>query len=126
MITDLDVAKKLLQLRDSAKNRKYAFDMSIKTVRNLLTRKTCAYTGVKFDRTYPNKGAFPTVDRIDSEVGYIDGNVVMCTFTVNQMKGNLENVELLKVAQALLKRYDVQTGQRKATAKSTSIRSKKA
>ena len=44
MIQDIDIAKKFLQLKQSAESRNLEFNLSLKTVRQLLTRKKCFYT----------------------------------------------------------------------------------
>lgn len=49
MVSDTFVAKKYIQIHDSAKSRGIKFDMSLKKVRQLLTRKTCYFTGQPFD-----------------------------------------------------------------------------
>ena len=32
---------------------------------------------------------YPTIDRIDSSKGYVEGNVCICTWFINTMKANL-------------------------------------
>lgn len=74
---------KRLQLYRSAVKRKIDFNLSDEDVRELLERKTCYYTGARFTESPHYKR---TVDRIDSNLGYVNGNVVACTHGVNQMK----------------------------------------
>lgn len=83
VITDLDVARKYIQLQDSARKRCKEFSLSLVDVRTLLKKKTCHYTGMKFSEE-PNLKR--TVDRIDNTKGYIKGNVVACTHIANQLK----------------------------------------
>ena len=45
---------------------------------------TCADTGVSFD--WASKDLMPSADRIDNDVGYIDGNVRFVTRRVNGMR----------------------------------------
>lgn len=79
---EVRVAKKYTQLLESANNRKLPFNLSLSDVRKLLSRKTCFYTGVKFD----DKNNTRSIDRIDCNKGYVKGNVVACTLEVNNMK----------------------------------------
>lgn len=93
-ISDLDVAKKMLKIFQSAVDRNLEFDLSFETVKSLLLYPSCFYTGKKFEE----EGAFGrSFDRIDSNLGYVEGNVVACTVEINQKKANLsfEEIELL-------------------------------
>ena len=47
----------------------------------------CADTGVPFD--WASKDLMPSPDRIDNEVGYVDGNIRFVTWRVNNMRGGL-------------------------------------
>jgi len=93
-LTDLEVARKMIKIFQSAQDRKLHFDLSFKTVKTLLTYSTCYYTGKKFEE----EGQFArSFDRIDSDKGYIEGNVVACTIDINSKKSNLtfEEIEIL-------------------------------
>ena len=95
-ISDVDVARKMVQLSDSARDRGKPFNLTFATVKKILTRKTCYYTGeiLTNESNSPNQR---TVDRIDASKGYIEGNVVACTKDFNQRKGNLtiEDIAIL-------------------------------
>jgi hypothetical protein len=91
VVTDLDVANKLIKLYQSAKDRNIEFDLTLKKVRQLLQVKTCYYTGVEFDETGPRARS---IDRVDSNLGYVDDNVVACTVDINGKKANLTNEEI--------------------------------
>ncbi len=93
-VTDLEVAKKMLKIHQSAQDRKLEFDLSFESVKKLLAYQTCYYTGKKFEED----GLFArSFDRIDSAKGYIEGNVVACTVDINGKKSNLslEEIECL-------------------------------
>ena len=47
----------------------------------------CVETGVPFD--WDSKDLIPSPDRIDNEVGYIEGNIRFVTWRVNWMRGGL-------------------------------------
>jgi hypothetical protein len=93
-ITDLEVARKMIKIFQSAQDRKLEFDLSFKTVKQLLSYPTCYYTGKEFEEDGMMARSF---DRIDSDKGYVEGNVVACTVDINSKKSNLtfEEIETL-------------------------------
>ena len=111
-ITDLEVAKKMLKIYQSAQDRKLEFDLSFESVKKLLSYQTCYYTNRKFD----DDGQFSrSFDRVDSAKGYIEGNVVACTVDINGKKSNLsmEEIECIynKLAKAVPKKKPVEEPQ---------------
>jgi hypothetical protein len=92
---NIQVSEKLIQLYRSAKNRNLEFNLTIGDVSKLLKRKTCYYTGMKLKRyTYTDDMTSRTIDgltidRIDSSLGYVKGNVVACSHFANLMKERL-------------------------------------
>lgn len=89
--SDVEVAKKLLNIYQSAMDRKLEFNLSFDSVKTLLKFPTCYYTGKRFeaDGIYAR-----SIDRIDSGKGYIEGNVVSCTVDINGKKSNLSDDEI--------------------------------
>ena len=95
VIDDYHIAKKLIQLKQSADSRKIPFSLKFATVKKLLNAKICFYTGKPFAK----KGLDArSIDRVDSSKGYIDDNVVACTVDVNIKKTNLTAQEILMIA----------------------------
>jgi hypothetical protein len=90
-LPDIEVAKKMINLQQSATSRNIEFDLTFETVKHLMTRTHCYYTGVKFEED--GKIAF-SVDRVDSKKGYVEGNVVACTVDINSKKSNLTHEEI--------------------------------
>jgi len=90
-LPDIEVAKKMINLQQSATSRNIEFDLYFETVKHLMTRTHCYYSGVKFEEE--GKLAF-SVDRVDSKKGYIEGNVVACTVDMNSKKSNLTIEEI--------------------------------
>jgi len=90
-LPDIEIAKKMINLHQSAVSRGLEFDLSFETVKHLMTRTNCYYTGVKFEDE--GKLAF-SVDRVDSKKGYVEGNVVSCTVDINSKKSNLSYEEI--------------------------------
>jgi len=89
--TDVEVAKKLLNIYQSAMDRKLDFNLSFESVKTLLKFPSCYYTGRKFDQEGPYARS---IDRVDSSKGYIEGNVVSCTIDINGKKSNLSDEEI--------------------------------
>ena len=95
-VTDLEVARKMIKIHQSAQDRKLEFDLSFESVKKLLQYQTCYYTGKKFEDEGLMARSF---DRIDSAKGYVEGNVVACTVDINGKKSNLslDEIECLYV-----------------------------
>lgn len=93
-LSDLEVAKKMLNLKQSADSRNIKFDLSFTTLKELMEQKKCFYTG----RILEPKGDFSlSIDRIDNKLGYVEGNVVACTVDINRKKTDItiEEIEML-------------------------------
>ena len=90
-ISDIEVAKKLINIFQSAQDRKLQFNLSFEYVKKMLEYKTCYYTGKAFTEDGPHARSF---DRVDSDKGYIEGNVVACTIEINGKKSNLSFEEI--------------------------------
>lgn len=71
----------------SAKYRNIEFKITIENVEELFSKQggKCFYSGrnLELEPGSPNK---LTIDRIDSIKGYVYGNVVLCSYTINMMK----------------------------------------
>jgi len=105
-ISDVEVAKKLINIYQSAQDRKLQFNLSFDYVRRMLEYKTCYYTNKPFTEDGPNARSF---DRIDSDKGYIEGNVVACTIDINGKKSNLSFEEISCIYQKLAKKKNKET-----------------
>ena len=86
-VTDADVARKFLQVEESARKRGIEFSLNLTTVKNLMKAKKCKYTGLTYDYTDPERS--PSFDRLDCNLGYVKGNVVSCMKCVNDLKNVL-------------------------------------
>jgi hypothetical protein len=100
IVTDYIVAKKLLQLGQSAKSRNLDFDLKFSTIRRLLLVKKCFYTGKVFEHTGPLSRS---IDRVDSSLGYVEGNVVACTIHINLKKADLSMEDITLLAKNIQK-----------------------
>jgi len=97
---DTKVAKKYLQIKQSASSRGIDFDLSLTSIRNILKSKRCAYTGDKLNHTAGDRNQL-TVDRVDNSIGYVTGNVVACADWFNQIKGQVS----VKEAELIIKTH---------------------
>ena len=72
----------------SARDRGIPFDLTVIDVRRLMSRKTCFYTGARFnDFGAPEKNGLNwTIDRKDSTKGYTKDNCVACCSLANNLK----------------------------------------
>ena len=93
VVSDLEVAKKMIKISQSAQDRKLDFNLKFETVKRLMSYSTCFYTG----KTFGEEGSLQarSFDRVDSSKGYIEGNVVACTVDINQKKANLSIDEII-------------------------------
>lgn len=91
-ISDVEVAKKLVNIHSSAQSRNLEFNLTFEYVKKLLEYNTCYYTNVEFTEDGPSARSF---DRVDNDKGYIIGNVVACTVDINGKKNNLSIDEIV-------------------------------
>lgn len=91
-LTDIEVAKKMVNIHSSASSRNIEFGLTFEDVRKLLEYETCYYTGVQFTEEGNNARSF---DRVDNNKGYVTGNVVACTVDINGKKNNLTIDEII-------------------------------
>ena len=111
-ISEIEVAKKLINIYQSAQDRKLQFNLSFEYVRKMLEYKTCYYTNKPFTEDGPNARSF---DRVDSDKGYIEGNVVACTIDINGKKSNLSFEEISCIYQKLVKKKGKDTTKKPET-----------
>lgn len=106
---DVEVAKKLINIYQSSQDRKIDFDLSFDYVKRLLEHKTCYYTGIEFTEDGIHARSF---DRIDSNQGYVEGNVVACTIDINGKKANLTFEEIEALYKKILMHHEKQEQKR--------------
>ena len=84
---EIAAAAKFVRTSNSARARRLEFSISLSEFVRVLSRKTCQYTGVKFNPDDPK--LIQTLERIDSSKGYVSGNVIVVTHVANQIKNEL-------------------------------------
>jgi len=97
---DTKVANKYLSLKQSAKHRGKDFNLSLTSISNLARAKTCYYSGL------PLTNKTRTIDRVNSDIGYVKGNVVACHVQINQLKANLDLKAISKLANKMEKHFN--------------------
>ena len=106
-ISDIEIASKLLNLRNSASTRNIEFDLTFNKVKQIMNTKRCYFTGVKLiqgNKDNLNDYNVLSFDRIDNSIGYIDSNVVACSQGFNKIKGNLSVIQIKQLYAGLLKK----------------------
>ena len=96
--TDYEIASKFISLASNANSRDKEFNLSLVDVKRLLTKKRCEYTGIELTKatsTPPNL-TDRTIDRLDSSLGYVSGNV----FAVSHHANSLKNILFEKEGEA--------------------------
>lgn len=89
------------QFHNTAKQRKHDFNLSLEYLKELweIQNGKCFYSGLDLflpecSRDMVNNNA-PSIDRIDSNLNYVEGNVVFCRKHVNIMKQSLSIEQFL-------------------------------
>jgi hypothetical protein len=81
--------------RSGAKKREKEFSLTLEQFTALYEKNICEYTGIKLvylhDLKALEEGVVPdnmwSIDRINPSIGYVWGNVVVCSHKSNQLKG---------------------------------------
>jgi hypothetical protein len=92
VLTDVEVARKMVNIHSSATSRNLEFNLTFEYVKKLLEYDKCYYTNVPFTEEGLHARSF---DRLDNDKGYINGNVVACTIDINGKKNNLTIEEII-------------------------------
>lgn len=92
-----NIAKKLYTNSNHSYNTRHnisGYNLTVDYIQELLNKQNykCYYTGINLK--IGSKLTNPTLDRIDSNKGYIKGNVVVCTEIANIMKNDLSIDEI--------------------------------
>ena len=93
--TDVVIARKLINMHDSATKREIEFNLSFKRLKRLVRTKKCFYTNIPLNFIRYDEHQL-TIDRVDNNIGYVDGNVVACSRKFNEIKGEI-TVDSIKI-----------------------------
>jgi hypothetical protein len=89
-------------IKNGAKRRSIAFDLTIEYVASLFTGR-CSLSGVPISLTGRQDAS---LDRKDSTLSYLEGNVQWVHKILNRMKGKLSDEEFVKWCRLVVSYYD--------------------
>lgn len=91
----------------NAKERGFEFNL---TPEDIFIPEYCPFLGVKIETDYNknNNDNYYSIDRIDSSMGYIKGNVQIISRLANAMKNSATKDQLITFSKNVLKRYSSQ------------------
>lgn len=99
----------LKRCRDSAKKRGIPFDLSKRWIQEKLDSGLCEVSGLPFDFRIGTGGRRgkrnpygPSIDRQDSDKGYIEENCQMVVWMLNAAKGSWTIEDVMYLARALV------------------------
>lgn len=72
--------------KHGAKKRKLEFSLTFEQYKELRKITTCFYTGISLTFSSSLQPNSWTLDRVDNNLGYIPGNVVVCSYVANLEK----------------------------------------
>lgn len=93
------IQKIISSYKKNAKKRDLPFDLSYDEFKSLIL-SPCTYTGIKYSNTLTINGyqfKYNGIDRINSQKGYVIGNVVPCCININKAKSNLTIEDFYKL-----------------------------
>ncbi len=91
--------------KQRASKKGLRFALTQEQVDEMLGPMTCAATGVQLrwnEEGELRNPHLPSLDRIDSSLGYVDGNVRVTSWVFNRVKGNLSDEELQILARQVI------------------------
>lgn len=105
----VDRARSMFKSANRRKDKGTEFDIDLPFILAKLDKGICEVTGIAFNYDKPsgestNKFA-PSIDRIDSSVGYIKNNVRVVVWWYNLMKNDSTDNELLEICQAVVNKH---------------------
>lgn len=99
-IKRLDAIQRLLaKARASARQRGHEFNLDVNDIE---IPERCPYLNVAFKGTDYQ----PSIDRINSGMGYVRGNVEVVSLRYNLLKNNATRSELVTMAINILRKYE--------------------
>lgn len=95
----------------NARSRGIPHEVGIKDVREVYPKDNICpifgtpFTNIKQSQAGKKIGTNPSLDRIDSTLGYIPGNIQVVSWRANSMKSDATKEELIVFAKGILKLY---------------------
>jgi hypothetical protein len=131
---DIEIAQKLVNKKNNAFTRGIHFELSFKRMKQLCAQKRCFYTNTPFVGIAPSKTGKPpgpvhphamTIDRVDNDLGYIDSNVVACTYEFNSLKRDMPIGMIKKMFKGILKMEQRNSIKKKSKVKMVILKTQK-
>lgn len=100
----------VISIKSKAKKYDIAFDIDAAHLLGVLSTQNykCFYSNESLDFTLDVKARnsphrnFPSLDRLDPNVGYVKGNVVWCLYFINRMKNDLTMHEFVETCKKIV------------------------
>jgi len=96
--TEVEIKVRYDNKKKNAKERDLEFNLTLETFTILLQQTHCYYTGIK----YQSMGEI-SIDRVDNEKGYVEGNCVSCHGRINGGKSDFSLTEIKAVYERIVK-----------------------
>lgn len=100
--------------RSRAKKKGLPFNLTREYVINMFNEQggLCYYSGltmsiVKSDITKTHDPLKMSLDCVDPEKGYVEGNVVWCAYCVNALKLKMSKDDMVDICRAIVKKADL-------------------
>jgi hypothetical protein len=99
--------KKIGECKRRARIYNYAFDLTLESVLEMFEKQNgcCFYTGIPM-KDHSNDIYSMSIDRINSEKGYTQDNVVLCGYKFNMMKNDLSIKQMYEMVECVYNRKD--------------------
>tara|TARA_R110000851_G_scaffold39966_3_gene101096 strand:- start:7144 stop:7638 length:495 start_codon:yes stop_codon:yes gene_type:complete len=97
-----------LKILNSCKHRGKDFDLDAKYLENLWNKQkfVCVYTNITMILPISGKKKAPhtaSLDRIDSAIGYMKGNVQFVCYSINTAKNDFDEIEFIQFVESMKK-----------------------
>lgn len=98
---DIKLCSSYIEHARNANARKIPFLLTLRRFKKLMSTKYCFYTGVLLDNSIINSDLYPTLERLDSSIGYTDSNVVVVCARINNLKSNISIADIADIYKGL-------------------------
>lgn len=94
--------QRFLAAKNRAKSKAIEFNISKDYIETMYHNQKgrCFYSGIEMSKELNDKFVL-SLDRIDSKLGYIEGNVVLACSIINSMKLNIDTEEFIRIVRVI-------------------------
>ena len=101
---------------NQAKSRKFDVKITIRDIWNLFLKqdKKCNLTSLplRFSSSYHSSDGTASLDRINSKLGYVKGNIQWVHKDINQMKMDMDEKYFVELCRKIVEKYDKEVEQK--------------